>query len=110
MKDSTQPAPGRRRWLFRVGRWAIVLIIFNVVAGVCFRPKSDNGAHRNYSQPAWAYAAAWKAQYSDEFVRSWAFEYEPFVGWRRRDFHGDYINTAGGIRRSYQGKDATRPD
>jgi hypothetical protein len=45
----------------------------------------------------------WRAALSDEITSAAQHEsYDPYLGWRIVDFHGRYVNVAGGIRNSYE--------
>jgi lysophospholipase L1-like esterase len=111
LPDPPRATESSRRYALLRGvlRWTVVLLVLNFAAGYLFQPDVDDGAHRNYSRPAWAYAAEWKSQYADEFARSWVFRYDAFVGWRRRDFRGRFINISNGLRQSHQSNGAESP-
>jgi hypothetical protein len=42
----------------------------------------------------------WQQQYEKEFIESGKVRFEPYIGWRREDYSGQFINVRNGIRRT----------
>ena len=93
----------REAWLL-VGISILLLCFLEAVLGLAFLFKdrlsaSDaSGAEPRIAADAYA-DAPWVKDYYEEFDRSYAVQWRPYVYWRRKPFHGEYINVdADGIR------------
>ncbi len=88
--------------------FAIAVVGINLAAGVALRAIGADGWRRGDARAdAAAYDdASWTADYFRELEQSRAQRYAGFAGWRRKDFSGEYIRVAGGLRATPTSRDA----
>ncbi|MGQ0571162.1 MAG: hypothetical protein ACT4P5_16800, partial [Armatimonadota bacterium] len=58
-----------------------------------------------------AQGSRWEAEYGREFVASYQVQWHSYVYWRRKPFHGKYINVDdAGLRRTWNNTPSPSPD
>ncbi len=88
-----------------------VLVLFAVELGLHVfsyikdsgEPDDKTGKYRieRYELSAFS-ETSWGKEYWDEIRRARTYEYYPFIDWRRKEFHGKYVNiSADGIRKTW---------
>lgn len=107
-RESTLRAPSRSpRWL-RALRVALVTVVAFVLVdfvawtavrhawfasvGPLTDSRADTAPYRNTS---------WGDDYWREFREAFSVEYRPYVGWRRRDYAGEYVTIEDGVRATW---------
>jgi len=84
---------------------ALCLLILNLAIGLLYHKvvKTYNRKLLDPRSNSPVYAkSSWAKEYFREFKESNNVSYQPFIGWRRDDYSGKYINIKNGIRKSYQ--------
>jgi len=81
----------------------VVLLLVDLVAGSAVNrlPSGESTIDARASLPAYV-SSPWADEYFAELSATRRWEYEPFAGWRREDFVGDFVNVQDGIRQSWE--------
>lgn len=81
----------------------VLLLMVDLVSGsiVNSLPRGGSTIDARASLPAYA-TSPWVDEYFAELSATQRWEYEPFAGWRREDFVGNFVNVQEGIRQSWE--------
>lgn len=86
------------RAIYQIG---LSILLLNFVLGFSYHALKNKVDDSNINLRVYA-DEEWTAEYFREFRESYHTSYQPYIGWLRDDYSGQYINIKNGVRNTYQ--------